>query len=55
MSAREEFEMARDESDPVLVMKMIMTGKDAILKSREKICESLYKMTSDINQNKFIP
>lgn len=55
MSAREELEIARDEPDPVLVMKMIMTAKEAMQISREKICESLYKMTSDINENKFIP
>ena len=54
-STREEFEIARDERDPVLVMKMIITSNDAIQVSKEKICESLYKLTSDINDRKFQP
>jgi hypothetical protein len=30
-SARNEFELARDERDPLLVMKMILTSREAIL------------------------
>jgi len=37
-SARKEFELARFEKDPVLIMKMILTSREAILKTKEKVC-----------------
>lgn len=36
-SARKEFELARFEKDPVLIMKMILTSREAILKTKEKV------------------
>ena len=36
-STRKEFELARYEKDPVLIMKMIITSREAILKTKEKV------------------
>jgi len=36
-STRKEYELARDEKDPVLLMKMILTSREAIVKTKEKV------------------
>jgi len=38
-SAREEFELARKEKDPVLIMKMILTSREAMRKVSDKVRE----------------
>ena len=36
-STRKEFELAREEKDPILIMKMILTSREAIVKTKEKV------------------
>jgi hypothetical protein len=36
-SARKEIEIAKDEKDPLLVMRMILTSREAMQKSRENV------------------
>ncbi|KAM3136596.1 hypothetical protein pb186bvf_011238 [Paramecium bursaria] len=59
-SARKEFELARDERDPILVMKMIVTSREAMQSTREKLIQEYYKMNNSITedqkeQNNFFP
>jgi hypothetical protein len=36
-STRDEFELARNERDPVYVMKMILTSREAMAKISDKV------------------
>lgn len=36
-SARKEFELAREEQDPVLIMKMLLTSRESIQQTKEKV------------------
>lgn len=36
-SARREFEVSKGESDPLIAMKMIMTTRESIQKTKEKV------------------
>ncbi len=42
-SARKEFELAREEQDPVLIMKMILTSRESLQKTKEKVNFILFK------------
>ena len=39
-NARMEFEQARHESDPEMVSRMLVVGRDALNKAMEKVCGS---------------
>lgn len=43
-SARNEFELARDERDPLLVMRMILTSREAIQQTRIKMIDKFKKL-----------
>ena len=36
-SARKEFDIGKSESDPLISMKMIMTSREALQKTKEKV------------------
>ena len=41
-SARKEFEIARDERDPLVAMRMIVTSREAIQEARKRMNEKLH-------------
>ena len=52
-SARQEFELARDEKDPFLIGQMIVTSKEAIQKVREKLIEKYNRVNQEVLDGTF--
>ena len=50
-SAREEFEASREENDPVMLYKMIITTKDAMTQTREMLIAQYNYLHQHIPQN----
>ncbi|CAK77250.1 unnamed protein product (macronuclear) [Paramecium tetraurelia] len=49
-SARKEFEIAKNEADPFMVMRMIMTSREAMQKTREKLNEEYFKLNTTFSE-----
>jgi hypothetical protein len=43
-SARKEFDLARDERDPMLILKMIVTSREAISESRIRMSSQVHRI-----------
>jgi len=43
-SARKEFDIGKSESDPLISMKMIMTSREALQKTKEKVPNPQYNI-----------
>ncbi len=52
-SARQEFEMARNEKDPFIIGQMIVTSKEAIQKVREKLIEKYHRVNQEVLDGTF--
>ena len=51
-SARSEFELIRNETDPVKLGKFIITWKDAVMRIHEKVNDTQLKMMKHVDQSR---
>eukprot|EP01016_Furgasonia_blochmanni_P001587 TRINITY_DN10619_c0_g1_i2.p1 TRINITY_DN10619_c0_g1~~TRINITY_DN10619_c0_g1_i2.p1 ORF type:complete len:242 (+),score=44.28 TRINITY_DN10619_c0_g1_i2:87-728(+) len=51
-SARREFDLARDESDPVIIMKMILTSREAMARTQDKMNEAFHRLNTHIDETR---
>ncbi|KRX08398.1 hypothetical protein PPERSA_08597 [Pseudocohnilembus persalinus] len=51
-SARKEFEVSKDEQDHLISMKMILTTRESIHKTREKMNTAFHKLNQNINETR---
>lgn len=50
--ARKEFEAASVESDPLIVARLLVVGRDCLNQTQEKFNEAANKMVQDIDQTR---
>lgn len=50
--ARNEFEQARHESDPVLIARMLFVGRDCLVKTMHRLEDTANKMTDHVDKTR---
>ncbi|EAR93245.1 complex 1 protein, LYR family protein (macronuclear) [Tetrahymena thermophila SB210] len=51
-SARREFEIGKSESDPLIAMKMIMTTRESLQKTKEKMNDAYFKLHQTVDETR---
>ncbi len=51
-NARNEFEQARNEKDPMLVARLILTGRDCLNETQAKLMQAMKAMQDNINKTR---
>lgn len=51
-SARREFDNSKYETDPVLLMKMMLTTREAIAKVQQQIFETQQRLTQTVSETR---
>ena len=51
-NARHEFEQARYETDPVLITRMLVVGRDALNQTREKFLAAAQAVNDNIDKTR---
>lgn len=46
-SARQEFEVARHETDPTTIMRLLLTGRDAVMQAKDKFMEKRQQIETE--------
>merc|ERR1711865_267488 len=51
-SVRDEFEAARHEDDPDLVRRLLITGRDSLIKVEDKLNDKYHKMVEHVDKTR---
>lgn len=51
-SARQEFELSRQEHDPVKLGQMLITGRDALMKAQSKFVKKEYDFVKKVDETR---